>query len=512
MSSYDFVVVGGGSAGSVVASRLSEDPGVRVLLLEAGPADGSAAMSVPTAWPALQGSEIDWRYTTVPQPGLGGTAIPYPQGKVLGGSSSINAMAFLRGHRSAIDAWEAAGAKAWGYDDLLPYYQRSEHTEGLDLHYRGTGGPMRPKPAATIHPTALAFIEAVQERGYPASADLNGADQEGVARYDLTVADGARQSAADAYLRPVLDRPNLTVVTDALARKLVLSASRCTGVLYTFGGQLRTAEAGEVVLCAGAIGSPHLLMLSGIGPVGALRAHGIHVTADLPGVGENLSEHPLAPVVYAAAQPMPEAINNHGEALAALRTDPALSAPDVHVLFLDFPDIPAGMQGPRNGYTLALGLLNPRSRGSVRLASADPEAAPLIDPGLLADERDVDAMLAGLWLTREIGAAHALAAWRKEEALPGIAMTGTAQLRDFLRRSTHAYWHPVGTCKMGTDPAAVTDPQLRVRGISGLRVADASVMPSLPAANTNATVLAVAERAADLITGHALCGKGKEPE
>jgi choline dehydrogenase len=511
MSSYDFVVVGGGSAGSVVASRLSEDPGVRVLLLEAGPADGSAAMSVPTAWPALQGSEIDWRYTTVPQPGLGGTAIPYPRGKVLGGSSSINAMAFLRGHRSAIDAWEAAGAKAWGYDDLLPYYQRSEHTEGLDLHYRGTGGPMRPKPAATIHPTALAFIEAVQERGYPASADLNGADQEGVARYDLTVADGARQSAADAYLRPVLDRPNLTVVTDALARKLVLSGSRCTGVLYTFGGQLRTAEAGEVVLCAGAIGSPHLLMLSGIGPAGALRAHGIAANADLPGVGENLSEHPLAPVVYSAAQPMPDAVNNRGGVLAALRTDPALPAPNVHVVFMDFPYIPPGMHGPHNGYTIAFALLNPDSRGSVRLASADPAAAPLIDPGLLADQRDVDAMVAGLRLTREIGGAQALAPWRQEEALPGAAVTTAVRQRDFLRRSTGGYWHPVGTCRMGTGPAAVTDPQLRVHGISGLRVADASVMPSIPAANTNATVLAIAERAADLITGQGSMGTESRP-
>src|SRR5260370_23525621 len=288
-------------------------------LPEAGPADVPAAMAVPAAWPALIGSEVDWGYETVPQPGLGGNAIAYPQGKVLGGSSSINAMAFLRGHRSAIDAWAAAGAEGWGYDDLPPYYRRSEHTEGLDTRYRGVGGPMRPQPAATIHPAALAFIEAVQELGYPVSADLNGADPEGVARYELTVADGARQSAADAYLRPFLDRPNLTVVTDALARKLVISGGRCTGVQYTLGGQLRTAEAaGEVVLCAGAIGSPHLLMLSGIGPADVLRAQGIQVTASLPGVGENLSGHPLGNVVYSAAKPMPDrdTASNHSDVLA----------------------------------------------------------------------------------------------------------------------------------------------------------------------------------------------------
>jgi choline dehydrogenase len=504
MSSYDFVVVGGGSAGSVVASRLSEDPDVRVLLLEAGSADGPAAMSVPAAWPALLGSEVDWGFVTVPQPGLGGAAIPYARGKVLGGSSSINAMAHLRGHRSAIDAWEAAGAKGWGYDDLLPYYRRSEHTEGRDPHYRGTGGPMRPQPPAITHPASAAFIEAVQERGYPVSADLNGADAEGVARYELTVAGGVRQSAADAYLRPFLDRPNLTVLTDAVARKLVLSGSRCTAVRYTIGGELRTTAAGEVVLCAGVIGSPQLLMLSGIGPADALRGQGIQVSADLPGVGENLSDHPLGPVVYAAAQPIPDGVNNHGEALAALRTNPALPAPDVHIVFMDFPFIPPGMHGPQNGYTISFALLSPYSRGSVRLASSDPGIAPLVDPGFLTDQRDVGGMLAGLRLAREIGGSQAMAQWRQEEVLPGAAVTTADRQRDYLRRSVGTYWHPVGTCRIGTDPATVTDPQLRVHGIDGLRVADASVMPSIPAANTNATVLAIAERAADLIAGHDL--------
>jgi choline dehydrogenase len=498
---FDFVVIGGGTAGSVLASRLSEQSDVRVLLLEAGPADGPQMMSVPAAWPALIGSEVDWGYATVAQPGLAGNAIPYPRGKVLGGSSSTNAMAHLRGHRSAIDAWEAAGAKGWGYDDLLPYFRRSEHTEGRDTCYRGVGGLMTPKAPATIHPAAFACFEAFQECGYPVSGDLNGVDAEGAARYEITAVDGARQSAADAYLRPFLDRPNLTVITDALVRRLVLSGSRCTGLQYTAGGELRTAEAaGEVVLCAGAIGSPHLLMLSGIGPANALRAHGVEVAADLAGVGANLSDHPLGAVVYSAARPMPEAVNNRGDVIAALRTDPALSAPDVHILFVDGTLTPSSLQGPCNGFAIEFSLLAPYSHGSVTLASSDPEAAPLIDPGLLADERDVAGMLAGLRVAREIGGSRALAGWRKEEALPGASVHDTEELRAFLRRSVGTYFHPVGTCRMGTDPTAVTDLRLQVHGIDGLRVVDASVMPTLPAANTNATVLAIAERAADIIT------------
>ena len=498
MTSYDFIVVGAGTAGSVIAARLSENPDAQVLLLEAGPAQGPEAVSVPAAWPTLIGSPVDWGYATVEQPGLAGAALPYPRGKMLGGSSSINALLYMRADRSSYDDWAADGAPGWGYEDLLPFFRRAERVAGGDPHFRGTDGPMTPMRAANVHPVARAVAEAFAELGYPMAADLNGADREGVSWPEINAVDGVRQSAADGYLRPVLERPNFTVVTDARVRSLTLSGTRCTGVEYALDGELRTAgAAGEVIVCAGAIGSPHLLQLSGIGPADPLRSHGIDVVADLPGVGDNLADHPLGSVVYAPARPIPPGANNHGDVYAVLRTDEALSAPDVQLLFIDVPLVRPPV--PPEGYTIAFSALRPHSRGSLTLASKDPEVAPVIDPGLLTDERDMRIMLAGLRLAREIGGAPALAGWRKEEARPGPTVRTAAQERDYLRRSTGSYNHPVGTCRLGVDERAVTDLELRVRGIDGLRVADASVMPSIPGANTNATVLAIAERAAAMI-------------
>ncbi|MDX3853117.1 GMC family oxidoreductase [Streptomyces sp. AK02-01A] len=497
MDSWDFVIVGGGTAGSVLASRLSEHPDAQVLLLEAGPADGPATMSVPSAWRGLMGSEVDWGFTTVPQAGLGGRTIPYPRGKVLGGSSSINAMMNVRGQRSAVDAWVTAGARGWGFDDLLPYYRRSEHTENLDTAYRGVEGPMRLEAAASSRPAAQAFLAAVQERGYPVSADLNGDVAEGVAWTELTTVDGVRQSAADAYLRPFLNRPNLTVVTDASVHTLTFSGTRCTGVRYVNDGSTHTAHArNEVLLCAGVIGSPQVLMLSGVGPVDALRAHGIDVVADLPGVGANLSDHPLGTIAYAAARQMPDGANNDVEVLGVLRTDPALAAPDVQILFMESPVVTPGTQGYRLGFSL----LAPHSRGSVTLLSDEPGKAPAIDLGLLSDERDVAGMIAALRLAREISASKALDPWRGEEVSPGASVNSEDQLCSFLRSSVGTYFHAVGTCRMGTGASSVIDAELRVHGLDRLRVVDASVMPALPAANTNATVLAIAERAVDIIT------------
>ncbi len=503
MTSYEFIVVGAGTAGSVLAARLSEDPAARVLLLEAGPAHGPEAVSIPSAWPTLIGSEVDWGYVTVEQPGLAGAALPYPLGKMLGGSSSINALLNIRADRSSYDAWAADGAPGWSYEDLLPYFRRTEQAAGRDPRYRGTHGPMKPMCATNIHPVARVLADALEQLGYPIAADLNGADCEGVSWPELNVVNGVRQSAADGYLRPVLDRRNLTVVTDARVRSVTVSGTRCTGVEYLLHGELRTADAArEVILCAGTIGSPHLLQLSGIGPADALRSHGIDVVVDLPGVGDNLADHPLGAVIYTPAKPMPAGSNNHGRVFAALRTDSTLSGPDIQLLFIDVPFTQPTASAPPDGYTIAFSALRPHSRGSVLLASNDPEADPAIDPGLMTDERDMRTMLTALRLTREIGSAQALAEWRKDEALPGPTVRTEEQERDYLRHNTGSYHHPVGTCRLGIDGRAVTDLELCVRGIGGLRVADASVMPSIPAANTNATVLAIAERAAAIIRGH----------
>jgi choline dehydrogenase len=498
LNRFDYVVVGAGSAGCVIAARLSEDPQNRVLLLEAGPADGPANMDVPLSWPSLVGTEVDWGYTTVPQRAAGGFARPFPRGKVLGGSSSINAMAFLRGHHTNYDEWPTSGAAGWGYQDLLPFFKKSETAEGRDQAYRGTRGPMRVAPARPASPLSYAFRDAVMGVGYERSDDINS-QEEGICAWDLNIVDGSRQSAADGYLRPILDRANLTVLTNALVLRLIMADGRCAGVEYSVGGELRQVyPQGETILCAGSIGSAQLLMLSGIGPAEHLRAVGVDVVADLPGVGANLHDHCLAGVIYAARQPVPVQ-NNHSEMVVAVRSSPNLVAPDIQVLIIDVPYHPPSMPGPANGYTIAFTALHPHSRGSVRLARADPAAAPLIDPNYFGDDRDMGVMLTALGVARDVGNSPAFEDWRGDEALPGNDVRDETELRSYLRGDTEPYNHPVGTCRIGTDPGAVVDPQLRVHGIDGLRVADASVMPTIPGANTNATVLAIAERASVLI-------------
>jgi choline dehydrogenase len=360
---------------------------------------------------------------------------------------------------------------------------------------------MRVGPPPVAHPYTHAALAAVRECGFPTSSDLNGAEQEGATWLELNIVDGVRQSAADAYLRPILGRPNLTVTTDALVTRLMLRNGRCSAVEYQAAAERVTAQAGEsVVLTAGAVGSPTLLMLSGVGDPTDLEKLDITTEVALPGVGKNLQDHPQTGIVYSSARAMPDGVNNHGELVAALRSDPGIPAPDVQLLFTDIPYHLPTLVGPASGFTIAFSYLHPHSRGSVKLSSADPAIAPAVDPAFLSDERDLDRMLTALQLARRVGAADALAEWRGNEILPGPETLHVEQQKDFLRRSTGSYFHAAGTCAMGTDAAAVVDSELRVRGLDGLRVADASVMPTLVGANTNATVLAIAERAADLIT------------
>jgi len=506
VTEFDYIIVGAGTAGCVLAARLSEEASARVLLLEAGGPERTRAMTVPDAWPELLGTAADWADITTAQADAGPVA--YPRGRALGGSGAINAMAHVRGHRAVYDGWAAAGAAGWGYQDLLPYFRRSEHASGRDPGLRGTAGPVRvaPVPEPGRHPLAVAFAESLAQIGCPVTDDLSGARQEGVCWADLAI-DGSRQrvSPADAYLTPARHRLNLVVRAGCLVTGLQVRHGRCKGVSYLSGGaQAEAHTAGEVIVCAGAVGSPQMLLSSGIGPAGQLRALGIDPVADLPAVGENLQDHPVVLACYASGSPLPRSRYNHGEVYAALRSELAGDRPDLHLFPILLPAAPAGCQPPPAGYALVAAVVAPDSRGSVRLAFPDPQAAPVIDPGFLRDERDLDRLEAGLALIRQATSGLAFSSqMRATEVGPGASVRTRTGLRAWIRGTAGSYYHPAGTCRMGpdTDAGAVVDLQLRVRGITGLRVADASVMPVIPNAPLHATVLAIAEKAAALISG-----------
>jgi choline dehydrogenase len=495
---YDYIVVGGGTAGGVIAARLSADPAVSVLVLESGSETPLPEMAAPQAWPMLVGGPADWADAV--RDVVSGRSIIWPRGRALGGSTSINAMMFVRGHRSSYDEWPGVGAPGWGFDELLPYFKRSERTAGKETGLRGESGPLPVSPAAHPNPVTASMLDAVGQAGFPAAKDISAGVEEGFGWHDLTIADGTRRSAADVYLRPVLGRPNLAVLTETTATRVLVDGGECTGVEYSVNGEVASAECvREVILTAGTIGSPRLLMLSGIGPAAHLRDVGVELVLDLPGVGENLHDHPVAEVIYEAGQPMPPSEYNHIEASGLIRADERSTRPDLQIGLCSIPLYIPPMSGPENGFSIWFSCMAPASRGTVRLASADPAAKPIVDPRCLTTGRDMQAMIAGLRTARKIGEAAALGPWRKREVFPGPEATTDADLETYIRGAYSFYAHGVGTCRIGTDAMAVVDPQLKLRGIGRLRVADASVMPSVVSGNTQAATYAIAERAASLI-------------
>jgi choline dehydrogenase len=529
---FDFVVVGGGTAGCVLAARLSEDAGLRVCLIEAGGSGKSLYVNVPGAIVLAQRSEaLNWRFQTVPQSQLGGRQIPYPRGRGLGGSGLINGMVYFRGHRLDYDGWASAGAKGWSYREVLPYFCKSEDNEDFrSSPFHGNSGPMRIRTIRRPNPLNQAFFSALADLGYQARADLNGAESEGMGLRQVAIRGGTRETTASALLQPALGRSNLTVLTDTRVTRVLLEGRRAVGVEgRSANGDVVTVRARrELVLSAGSIQSPQLLLLSGIGDGEHLGQLGIEVRHHLPGVGRNLHDHLASPVhMYTdhpasygiSARAMPRNFlyileyallrrgpfaNNVFESAAFLKTAPGLDRPDVQLVFQSAKRPKPSFPWPiGHGYAISPVGLYPRSRGRLTLASKDPLAAPLIDPNLLSVPEDVQPLVRGIRLVRQIFAAPAFAAYRATEAIPGNAVQSEDEIIGYIKGGAYTVHHPVSTCRMGVDSLAVVDPELRVVGIEGLRVADASVFPSIIGGNTNAAVVMVAEKAADMMLGRA---------
>ena len=527
METFDYLIVGGGSAGSVLAARLSEDPAVSVCLLEAGPADKSALVHCPGALAVLaQTGKFNWAFETVPQPGLGGRRGYQPRGKVLGGSSSVNAMIYVRGTREDYDGWVAQGNPGWSWADVLPYFKRAEHNERGADDFHGSGGPLNVMDLQSPHRFGPVFVDAARQAGYPANRDFNGPTQEGFGLYQVTHKQGERFSAAKAYLTPNLARPNLRVVTDAQTTRVVLDGRRAVGVEARVGGELRTLRAShEVLLAAGALQSPQLLMLSGIGPGAHLQSLGIAVAHDLPGVGRALHDHvdvvqvldaphlkDLFGLSLSGAVQALRAIfewrrqrtgmltTNYAEAGGFIRSDAGVDRPDLQLHFVVGKLVDHGRKIVLgHGYSCHVCLLRPKSRGSVTLASADPLAPPLIDPAFFAERDDLDRLVRGFKEMRRILAQPALAGHGARELAVSARAQSDAEIEAFVRSHADSIYHPGGSCRMGNGALDVVDAELRVRGIERLRVVDASIMPAIVSGNTNAPTIMIAEKAADMI-------------
>lgn len=521
----DYLVIGAGSAGCVVASRLSET-GARVALLEAGPRDRHPWIHVPAGvLKLLRDARVNWNYATEPEAGSGGRAIHWPRGRVLGGSSSINGMLYVRGNPADFDGWAQMGCRGWSHDDVLPFFRKSEHYGPGDPAFRGKGGVLRVEDYRTVLPLTHRFVEAARQAGHAFRQDLNGEEQEGVGYSQMTRNGRFRGSTARTFLAEAKGRPNLRVETGAVATRLLFAGRRCVGVAFHQNGQGRELRAArEVLLCGGAVNSPQLLQISGIGPAEHLRSIGVEAVADAPGVGANLQDHYVARVshrvagavsinelargVRLAGEVLRFALRGHGaltfgvtSAQVFCRSREGLASPDLQLLFTPASYDPNvfGALEREPGMTVAVCPVRPESRGTVMARSADPFEKPAIRPNYLAARSDRDALAAGIRLTREIFAAPALALHAVRETLPGPEVVSDAGLHDYARGFGNTLYHPVGTCRMGGDPASVVDARLRVRGVGGLRVVDASVMPTLTTGNTNAPTIMVAEKGAAMI-------------
>jgi choline dehydrogenase len=521
---FDYIIVGAGAGGCVLANRLTEDRAARVLLLEAGGEDNDPAIRIPAYYGRLQDSPCDWGYRTVPQENLCGRRLFVPQGRVLGGSSAINYMIYIRGNRGDYDEWLRLGNTGWGYEDILPYFVKSESNQKFCDEYHGTTGPLIVASHLPSNPLVKRYLAAAQEVGIPFNPDFNGAGQEGCGPLQATIANGTRCSAADAFLRPARPRPNLTVCTHAQAMRLLFKGTRATGVEYLHFGAVEQAHAAEeVIVSAGALRSPHLLMLSGVGPKSELERLGINVRLDLPGVGKNLQDHvhtrvrceitepltfaPFGEKMKAAAVTQYEAdrtgplCSNFLEAGAFVKSSADENYPALQLFFLmmlasEFPEA-----GPpdRHGVSFTAYINRPASRGAITLASSDPLDRPVINFNYLSVSEDLECAIEGIRWSLRILYAKPFDDIRGEEIAPGAKSRSHADIERFVRRTASTTWHPAGTCKMGVDELAVVDPCLRVRGIEGLRVVDASVMPTIVSGNTCAPTIMIAEKAADLI-------------